>query len=269
MKKTIAAGIAIMMTLAGTGQDAMAGEQAKGAQVIAHRGYWDTPLAVQNSRASLKNALELKVYGSETDVWLTSDGQLMANHDMTFNGVSIKDATADECRALTLANGEQMPSLIDFIEIIKASDSPTKLIIEIKDHGTDRQNQAAASAAVAAVKSAGVADKVEYISAAQAACLEIIADDPEAKVAYLTGGIAPAALKQQGYTGIDYHMNELRQNPQWVKEAHDLGMTVNVWTATSRPDINEMTRLGVDFVTTDAPLTAIEIKADTDARATR
>lgn len=37
MKKTIAAGIAIMMTLAGTGQDAMAGEQAKGAQVIAHR----------------------------------------------------------------------------------------------------------------------------------------------------------------------------------------------------------------------------------------
>ena len=64
-------------------------------------------------------------------------------------------------------------------------------------------------------------------------------------------------------------MKELRQKPQWVKEAHDLGMTVNVWTATSRPDINEMTRLGVDFVTTDAPLTAIEIKADTDARATR
>lgn len=39
MRKTIAAGIAIMMALAGTGQDAMAGEQAKGAQVIAHRGY--------------------------------------------------------------------------------------------------------------------------------------------------------------------------------------------------------------------------------------
>ena len=68
MRKTIAAGIAIMMALAGTGQDAMAGEQAKGAQVIAHRGYWDTPLAVQNSRASLKNALELKVYGSDKTV---------------------------------------------------------------------------------------------------------------------------------------------------------------------------------------------------------
>lgn len=42
-------------------------------KVIAHRGYWDTPGASENSRASLLNALQLNIYGSEIDIWLTTD----------------------------------------------------------------------------------------------------------------------------------------------------------------------------------------------------
>lgn len=257
---------AIALSVAAATLTAYATTDKHDTQIIAHRGYWNTPGAVQNSRASLANAQKLNLYGSETDVWMTTDGQLMANHDATFKGTVIKESDEATCRALTLDNGETMPSLNDFIEMVKASDSPTKLIIEIKDHGTEQLNRAAASAAVNAVNNAGIAHKVEYISFAPAACLQIIADAPSAKVAYLTGGIAPAELKPQGYTGIDYHMNELRNHPDWVSEARNSGMTVNVWTVTSRSDIEEMVARGVDFITTDDPVTAMEITAENNRR---
>lgn len=55
-------------------------------------------------------------------------------------------------------------------------------------------------------------------------------------------------------------MAEFRNNPQWITEAHNLGMTVNAWTADDYADISEMTLLGVDFITTNKPEDATKIK---------
>lgn len=230
------------------------------AQVIAHRGFWATEGSAQNSRESLRKALEMKIYGSETDVWLTPDGHLMVNHDKELDGHVIMNTPADSCRMLTLANGEKMPELTEFLDMLKASDSPTKLIIEIKDHGDAARNRAAATATVKAVKKAGVQNKVEYISFSDDACNQIATDDPHAKVAALTGGIAPAERKKIGCTGIDYHINEFRKHPEWVKEARQLGMTVNVWTVNKPDEMAEMTNLGVQFITTDRPIDAVRVK---------
>lgn len=242
---------------------ASAGETkaVKSPEIIAHRGYWKAEGAVQNSRAAVKAAADLGLYGAEIDIWLTTDGCLMVNHDPSYDGVTIKDATSERCRKLVLKNGEKMPVLEDMLGIIKASPGRTRLIIEVKDHGDDALSRKAASAAVKAVKEAGIQRKVEYISFSDAACRQIIADDPAAGVAYLSGGIAPDALRKAGYTGLDYHMNEYRTNPQWIKDAHGLGMAVNVWTVTSEEDLNEMIGLNVDFITTDDPVKALEAKA--------
>ena len=69
-----------------------------GAQVIAHRGVWNNSDASQNSVASLNAALAMKVYGSETDVWSTTDGHLMINHDATINGINIENSTYDQVK---------------------------------------------------------------------------------------------------------------------------------------------------------------------------
>lgn len=239
----------------------------RGAQIIAHRGYWNTPGSTQNSRESLRKAQELNTYGSETDVWITTDNRLIVNHDASFGGVTIENSDAETCKNLTLSNGEKMPELEDLLDILKNSSSPTKLIIEIKDHSTAEHDKAAASAAVAAVREAGVEDRVEYISFSTDACEQVIADDPTAKVAYVKGGIAPATLHAKGYTGINYHIAEFRTHPEWVKQAHDLGMTVTAWTLNTPSDITEMMNLGVDFVTTDTPVEALAIKALYDSNA--
>lgn len=51
--------------------------------------------------------------------------------------------------------------------------------------------------------------------------------------------------------GIDYDVAVLRKHPEWVKQAHDLGMTVNVWTVNKLDDIRYFLSLGVDYVTTN------------------
>ena len=41
--------------------------------------------------------------------------------------------------------------------------------------------------------------------------------------------------------------------PEWVKQAHELGMIVNVWTVNKEEMMQQMIDLGVDYITTDKP----------------
>lgn len=234
--------------------------QVLATDIIAHRGYWKAEGAAQNSRASLQNALDLGCYGSEIDIWLTTDGHLMVNHDASFQGVTIQDSTYDQCRNLTLANGEQMPLLDDLLQMLKDSDSPTKLIIEIKEHATLLRNEAAASLTIKKVREYGLEDRVEYITFSHGAGLQVVKEAPDAKIAYLTGNIAPAVLKQEGFTGIDYERNVLLSHPEWIEEAHANGMTVNVWTPNKTNEFARFIEMGVDYITTDQPVEALQTK---------
>ena len=58
--------------------------QAQQTKVIAHRGFWKTSGSAQNSITALVKADSIHCYGSEFDVWITTDGQLVVNHDETF-----------------------------------------------------------------------------------------------------------------------------------------------------------------------------------------
>lgn len=230
-----------------------------GSKVIAHRGYWATAGSAQNSRTSLRKALDLNVYGSEIDVWITTDGKLMVNHDADFNGVTLQNASYDECKNLTLKNGEKMPQLKDLLKVIKKTKSKTKLIIEIKTHATPEANKRAVRATLNAVKRYGVENKVEYIAFSHDVCLELVRLDKQAKVAYLLGDKTPAQLHQEGIAGIDYHIDVLRKHPEWIKQAHDLGMTVNAWTVSDKAGIEEMNKAGVDYITTNEPVLAMKL----------
>ena len=55
-------------------------------KVIAHRGYWTAPGSAQNSIDALAQAAKAGCYGSEFDVWMTSDSVIVVNHDGWING---------------------------------------------------------------------------------------------------------------------------------------------------------------------------------------
>ena len=76
----------------------------KKTKVIAHRGYWKTEGSAQNSIRSLERANEIKVYGSEFDVHLTSDNVPVVFHDRKINGMEIQTTPYAELKDLKLPN---------------------------------------------------------------------------------------------------------------------------------------------------------------------
>ena len=228
--------------------------------VVAHRGYWDIAGAAQNSVAALKEAQELGTYGSEADVWLTTDGYLVMNHDQKINGIEIQDNPYSKVKDIKLSNGETLPQLKDFLEALKDKSKTTKLFLEVKTHNSSEKNMAVVKAVIDAIKEAGVRDRVQFIAFDLNVCKEIVRLDPEAEVGYLNGGLTPKQLYDAGIKGIHYSQKQYRNNPTWMKEANDLGMTVNVQGCNTVSDMAEMINMGADLISTDKPTIGMEVR---------
>lgn len=224
-------------------------------KVIAHRGYWTAPGSAQNSLTSFSKADSIGVYGSEIDVWLTADDRLIVNHDRIYKGTDIdmEKATAREIMQIVLPNGtENIPSLDQYLDLV-ASKPATRLILEMKSLSDLNREDLAAEKIVRALRRHGVLERTDIIAFSINACLAFKKLIPDTKIYYLNGDLPPKSIKKLGLAGIDYSMGALRRHPEWVKQAHDLGLEVNVWTVDSEEDMRYFIDLGVDYITTDYP----------------
>lgn len=219
-------------------------------QIIAHRGFWKAEDSAQNSITSLRKAAQAGVYGSEFDVQLTADSMLVVFHDDSIAGRAIIDMTIGELGEFSLNNGEKIPTLRDYLEEGKKHPQ-TQLIFEMKPLRDSIAEKYAVERSVEMVRELGLTEQTEYISFSLHACEEFVRLTPESDVYYLNGELSPLELKQLGIDGMDYHYSVYQAHPKWVNEAHDLGLKVNVWTVNDNSVVNEMTGLGVDFITTD------------------
>ncbi len=231
-------------------------------EIIAHRGYWNIDGSVENSIDALMKADSIKAYGSEVDIWLSSDGIPVVNHDadVTLDGEKrvVQDTPFATLRKVILANGEPLPTVEEYLDAF-AQCSHTKLIIELKPHRTREQEDELATKVIDMVNAKGLADKVEYISFSLHLVQQTRKIAPNAPVYYLSGDLTPEALSAMKATGPDYNLNVFLKNPTWVKEAHELGQKVNVWTVNRPEDIQKMIDLKVDYITTDEPLLVREM----------
>ena len=247
MKRILISAIALLACIVGM--------QAQ-TQVIAHRGFWKTEGSAQNSIVALEKAAEEKLYGSEFDVQVTLDRKLIVNHDAKFQGFVIAETPYKQLKKIRLNNGEKLPNLKKYLKKGKKLD--IQLILEIKSHKSKEVEDKMVADIVKMVKKMGLEKQVEYIAFSLNVCEQLAKLTPESEIAYLNGDVAPAELKKKGINGIDYHYNVIEKHPEWVKEAHDLGMKVNVWTVNKEADMKKLIDMKVDYITTDQPL---ELKA--------
>lgn len=231
-------------------------------EIIAHRGYWKTDGSAQNSIAALLKADEIDVYGSEVDIWLSSDGVPIVNHDadVTLDGekLIVQETPFATLRKVKLSNGEPLPTAEEYLDAFKKCNN-IKLIIEFKTHSTKEREDELAQKVIDMVKEKDLQDRVEYISFGINFVQQAKHLHPEAPVYYLNGDLTPQILKKMGLAGFDYHFNVINKNTKWVSEAHDLGLEVNVWTVNNEEDIQRVIDQKVDYITTDEPLLVREI----------
>ena len=233
--------------------------QTNQTKAIAHRGAWKAEGLPQNSIASLHRAIELGCAGTEFDVHLTKDDVLVVNHDKDFYDIDIATATYDELLAKKHPNGETIPTAETYLrEGMKQK--KTKLIYELKSSELGKERTLhSADLAVQLVKSLGAEEWVEYIAFDYDACKRIIERDPNAQVYYLNGDVTPAQAKKDGLAGLDYHFSVFKKNPNWISEAHDLGLAINAWTVNTEDEMRTLLNQNVAFITTDEPALLLDV----------
>ena len=202
--------------------------------------------------------------GTEFDVQITVDGVDIVYHDANMQGHVICNTPYDTLRqlpAFTLKSGETVPLLTDFLDACSKAlreqeqrGKHTELFFEIKPLERKEQRYHLLGQIIEAIGKAGLHDDIFFISFDLDACMMLSQLMPDVHVAYLEGDLSPKQLQEKGITDIDYHWSKFDAHPEWVKEAHDLGMVVGVWTVNTPEKAQEMLQLGVDYITTDEPL---------------
>jgi glycerophosphoryl diester phosphodiesterase len=189
---------------------------------------------------------------------MTADGKLVVNHDAKVSGIVVEEANAADVLALKLSNGENLPTLEQYLE--EGKKCKTRLIFELKPHKNKLLEAKAAIEGLMMVERMGLTDRVEYITFSAKALELFIKYAPKGTpVYYLNGEKTPQELHALGAAGMDYHYSVLKKHPEWIKECHDLGMKVNAWTVNKEEDMKSMLQMKVNMLTTDQPLEAREL----------
>ena len=238
-----------------------ASAQLKAPKIVAHRGFHASEGASRNSLNALKAAQEAAFWGSECDLQLTKDGEVLVVHGPMHPGkkgatpqVNVQTSTKEKVQSILLESEEIVPTLDEYLQQLAKSKN-TKLIIEIKSQRTPKLETEIVQKTVNAVAKYGLENEVEYIAFRPFVCWELARLAPQGtQIAYLDGDYTPAYCKAMGCTGIDYKFSILKKKSKWIKEAHKLGMTVNIWTVNKEEDIRWCIQNGADYITTDNPM---------------
>lgn len=105
-------------------------------KVVAHRGGATEARLPDNSIAALNYSMELQCYASECDIYWTADNDVIVAHadaNDCINGLRPWESTVAQIRnAGHLSNGEQVPTLSDFLDVVQTQKC-TRLWLDIKN----------------------------------------------------------------------------------------------------------------------------------------
>lgn len=237
-------------------------------KVIAHRG--SNKVAPQNTLPAFKQAIAEGTDGFETDVHLTKDGKLVICHNYSVDDTSdgrgdITSYTLKELKTLDFGSyfsteyiGTPLPTLEEFLELVAPANAE---IINIELKRPKDNNIDIVRKTLSMIKQYGVLDRV-IISGFNPRLLKAVKDfEPRCKTGFLypTLDLATHRLELIPFLtakriGADYiHPYSACVSKGIVKQAHRLGLKVNVWTVNDEATVKKLLDMGVDGIITDCP----------------
>lgn len=222
--------------------------------IVAHRGAWKKNNLPENSIASLRHAIDLKLPGSEFDVWRTADDSLVINHDAHYNKLLIEETNYADLIKFKLSNGEKLPTLHEYITEGKRSNKHTLLVCEIKPSEISKERgKKTALMSVEVIKKLKADKNTCYISFDYEILKQIRAVDSKTVLQYLEGNKSPKEVKADNINGVDYHYSFFKKHPEWIKEAKENNMILNAWTVNEAADMDWIIDHKFNYITTNEP----------------
>ncbi|WP_157184250.1 glycerophosphoryl diester phosphodiesterase membrane domain-containing protein [Evansella cellulosilytica] len=228
-------------------------------QVAAHRG--DLHSAPENSLSSIRSAIDKGVDAVEIDVMLTKDGEIILNHDYTFQRVAgvpdrVIEMTYEEVAEVDIGRlfsdefiGEPVPTLEE--AIIEVMDENVTFIIDVKidSTGEDRRDELA-KGIVDLVEQYDMVD-VTYVQSFDYDVLQEVrqrnSDIKIGQILYLSAG---------NLSSLDVDFYTIRQtmlSERFIENARRLDREVWVWTVNLERNMREVLKYDIDGIITDYP----------------
>ena len=232
---------------------------------ISHRG--ESLDAPENTMSAFLLAMERETDGIETDIHLTSDGELVCIHDGNTRRVGdreikIEESTFAETQSVDVSNGmaaytgEKIPLFRSVLAILKPG---RKFYVEVKEN-----DPRVLPVMRRELECSGVAlENIVMISFHRDIVRESRRVMPEVKTLWLTsfseenGRVSPtpeetiAFLKEAKADGIDAHALEKAFDAAYIKALKDAGFHVAVWTVDDAGAAERYAAMGVDSITSN------------------
>ncbi|MFC4812560.1 glycerophosphodiester phosphodiesterase [Paenibacillus sp. GCM10023250] len=240
---------------------------------IAHRGA--SAYCPENTMAAFRRAIELGATGIETDVQMTSDGQLVLIHDESLQRTAgspghVKDVTLEEAKGLDAGSwfgpsfaGERIPTLRELLELVKPHED-VHVNIELKNSIVPYPGLE--EAVIEEVRLQGLSERIIISSFNHYSLVHCKALAPEVRtgVLYVEGLFEPWDYAARiGASAL--HAHHLAVLPEWTARAAERGIVYNPWTVNEPAEMKRLIAAGVASIITDYPDRLAELIKDAEA----
>lgn len=221
---------------------------------VAHRGF--SNCHPDNTVASFTAASENeKYYGIETDIRLTKDGVLVCSHDNTAvfadgSKLVVEESTYAELTAKFLKNTksseqEKVCLFADYLKICKKGNKVA--VVELKDVFTEEMvNKALSEIDEFYDRKSCTVIAFDYDS-----LYRVRLADPTMELQYLSSTPMDRKFKECLKENISIDIHYMLATKRLVKNFHDKGLEVNVWTVDDAKTQKKVRRCGVDYITSN------------------
>ncbi len=229
---------------------------AGSALMVAHRGV--SGLERENTASAFVAAGNRSYFGIETDIYRTSDGHFVVNHDgnaARVGGINVamENTPWELLREVVLYDMDgthdrydlRLPNLKNYISICKRYEKIC--VLELKSVFTPEET----AAFIEIIKQYDYLDHVIFISFHYEDLLNVRAILPEQPCQYLTGDNTDELIARLKADGIDMDIYHPALNKERIDAMHAAGLKVNCWTVDDPARAEELAAWGVDYITSN------------------
>ena len=227
-------------------------------RMIAHRGV--SGIELENTCSAFVAAGNRSYFGIETDVHVTADSQFIIIHDDTTKRVGLDDLTVEEStfetlRSLRLCDRDGkrgrkdllLPSLNEYTQICKKYEKIS--VLELKNHMQPQD----IDGIIDQIAKEGWLEHTIFISFDLPNMIHVREKLPKQKAQFLIGGnpdwqtVMDALIKYD----LDLDIYYALLTEERVRDVHNAGKEINVWTVDRLEDAERLSKWGVDYITSN------------------